>query len=123
MGCLLKMFNWDECPYCGKELSIEDVYDTTDGIKEEGFATCPRCRKAFEHTAEVTVDFNISSVEILLDIANTGVEVLGSERYKRRQAFLEKLVAYNKMIDDGVLTEEEIEAYSDEWSDGYEGME
>ncbi len=114
------MFNWDECPYCGEELEINDVYDTSDGYLDEGFATCPRCRKVFEHTAEVTVYFNIASVENLLDIANTGVEILGNERYKRRQEFLEKLVAYNKKIDEGVLTEKEIEEYSDEWSDGYE---
>lgn len=114
------MFSLDECPYCEKELEINDVYDTSYGIKEEGFATCPRCHKAFEHTAEVTVDFNISSVENLLDIANNCVEFVDKEHYKPRQAFLEKLVAYNKMIDDGALTEEEIEAYSDEWSDGYE---
>lgn len=55
-----------------------------------------------------------------MQVTNTCVEFLDKERYKTRQAFLEKLVAYNKMIDDGVLTEEEIEAYSDEWSDGYE---
>lgn len=114
------MSSWDICPYCDEELSIGDVYDTSDGFLDEGFATCPRCRKAFEHTTEATVDFNISNVENLLDIAKIGVEMLGSERYKRRQAFLEKLVAYNKKIDDGVLTEEEIEAYSDEWSDWYE---
>lgn len=114
------MSSWDICPYCEKELEINDVYDISYGIIDEGFATCPRCRKVFEHTAEVTVYFNISSVENLLDIANTCVESLGMENRKPRQAFLEKLVAYNKMIDDGVLTEEEIEAYSDEWSDGYE---
>lgn len=114
------MSSWDICPYCDEELSIDDVYDTSDGFLDEGFATCPRCRKAFEHTTEATVDFNISNVENLLDIAKIVVEMLGSERYKRRQAFLEKLVAYNKMIDDGVLTEEEIEEYSDEWSGGYE---
>lgn len=114
------MSSWDICPYCDEELSIDDVYDTSDGFLDEGFATCPRCRKAFEHTTEATVDFNISNVENLLDIAKIVVEMLGSERYKRRQAFLEKLVAYNKKIDDGVLTEEEIEAYSDEWSDWYE---
>lgn len=114
------MFNWDECPYCDKELSIDDVYDTSDGIIDEGFTTCPNCRKAFQHTAEVTVDFNIMSVEDSLQVTNNRVEFLDKERYKTRQAFLEKLVAYNKMIDDGVLTEEEIEAYSDEWSGGYD---
>lgn len=117
------MFDWDRCPYCDEELSITDVYDISDGIIDEGFATCPRCRKAFAHYAEVTVDFHISSAESLLDIANTCVESLGMKNRKPRKDFLEKLVAYNKMIDDGVLTEEEIEAYSDEWSDGYERME
>ena len=114
------MFNCDECPYCGEELSIDDVYDTSYGVIDEGFATCPRCRKAFVHTAEVTVDFNITSVDDCLQVTNNRVDFLDKERYKTRKAFLEKLVAYNKMIDDGVLTEEEIEEYSDEWSDGYE---
>ena len=114
------MFAWDRCPYCREELSIDDVYDTSDGIMDEGFATCPRCHKAFVHTAEVTIDFNIASVDDCLQVTNTCVEFLDKERYKIRQAFLEKLVAYNKKIDDGVLTEEEIEEYSDEWSDGYE---
>ena len=114
------MFNCDECPYCGAELSIDDVYDTSDGIMDEGFATCPRCHKAFEHTAEVTINFNIASVDDCLQVTNTCVEFLDKERYRIRQAFLEKLVAYNKKIDDGVLTEKEIEEYSDEWSDGYE---
>lgn len=117
------MFDWDKCPYCDEELSIHNVYDTSDGYLDEGFATCQRCRKVFEHTTEVTVEFNISSVEPLLENANIGVKFVNKERYKPRQAFLEKLVAYNKMIDDGVLTEEEIEAYSDEWSGGYERME
>ena len=114
------MFDWDRCPYCDEELSITDVYDTSDGIIDEGFATCPRCRKAFVHTSEVTVDFDITSVEDSLQYTNNCIEVMDNAWYKTRQAFLEKLVAYNKMIDDGVLTEEEIEAYSDEWSDGYE---
>lgn len=68
------MFDWDRCPYCDEELSIHDVYDTSYGIMDEGFATCPRCHKAFEHTAEVTVEFNISSVEQLLENANIGVK-------------------------------------------------
>ena len=114
------MFDWDECPYCNEELSITDVYDTSDGFLEEGFATCPRCRKALAHYTDVTLDFNLTHVEYLLDIANTSVEFIDKEYHKTRKAFLEKLVAYNKMIDDGVLTEEEIEVYSDEWSDGYE---
>lgn len=114
------MFDWDECPYCGEELSIHNVYDTSDGYLDEGFATCPRCRKVFEHKTEVTVYFNISNVEQLLENANIGVECVNKERYQPRQAFLEKLVAYNKKIDEGVLTEEEIEAYSDEWRGGYE---
>lgn len=114
------MFDWDRCPYCDEELSITDVYDTSSGVIDEGFATCPRCRKAFAHTTEVTVEFNISSVEQLLENANIGVKFVNKERYKPRKDFLEKLVAYNKKIDEGVLTEEEIEAYSNEWSDGYE---
>lgn len=114
------MFDWDRCPYCDEELSITDVYDTTDGYLDEGFATCPRCRKAFVHYTDVTLDFNITPVEYSLDIANNSVEFIDKERYTPRKIFLEKLVAYNKKIDDGVLTEEEIEAYSDEWSDGYE---
>lgn len=117
------MFNWDECPYCREELSINDVYDTADGYIDEGFSKCPRCRKAFVHYTDVTVDFRINDIEGTLQVAKNCVELFGKDRYTRRQAFLEKLVAYNKMIDDGVLTEEEIEAYSDEWSDGYEGME
>ena len=114
------MFDWDYCPYCDEELGINDVYDTSDGFLDEGFATCPRCLKAFAHYTDVTIDFHIASVETLLDIANTGMEFLDKEHYKPRKDFLEKLVSYNKALDKGVLTEDEIEAYSDEWSDGYE---
>ena len=117
------MFDWDRCPYCDEELGIDDVYDTTDGYLDEGFATCPNCRKAFVHSTEVTVDFTIMSVENKLQDANAYVNFVDKERYKPRQTFMKKLFAYNKMIDEGVLTEEEIEAYSDEWSDGYERME
>lgn len=114
------MSDWDYCPYCDEELSMTDVYDTSDGYLEEGFATCPNCHKAFVHYTDVTLDFNITPVEYSLDIANNSVEFIDNEYHKTRKSFLNKLVAYNKMIDDGVLTEEEIEAYSDEWSDGYE---
>lgn len=117
------MSDWDRCPYCDEELSMTDVYDTTDGYIDEGVATCPRCRKAFVHYTDVTIDFNLTPVEYLLDILNTSVEFIDKEYHKTRKAFLEKLAAYNKMIDDGVLTEDEIEAYSDEWSDEYERME
>lgn len=117
------MFDWARCPYCGAELSITDVYDTKDGYIDEGFSKCPQCGKAFVHYTDVTVDFRINDVEGTLHVANNCVELFGTDRYKRRQAFLEKLVAYNKKIDDGVLTEEEIETYSDEWSGGYERME
>lgn len=114
------MSDWDICPYCIEELAITDVYDTSDGFLDEGFATCPRCRKAIAHATEVTVEFQIASVEDMLEIANICVEFVDNEQYKPTIAFLEKLVAYNKKIDDGVLTEEEIEAYSDEWSGGYD---
>ena len=114
------MSSWDYCPYCDEELSMTDVYDTSDGYLEEGFATCPNCHKAFVHYTDVTLDFNITPVGYSLDIANNSVDFIDNEYYKTRTDFLKKLVAYNKMIDDGVLTEEEIEKYSDEWSDGYE---
>lgn len=117
------MSDWDYCPYCDEELSMTDVYDTSDGYLEEGFATCPRCRKAFAHYTDVTIDFYLTPVDSLLDIAKTAVEFIDQEYFKPRKAFLEKLVAYNKKIDDGVLTEEEIEQYSDEWSGEYERME
>ena len=65
------------------------------------------------------VDFEITSVENQLQDANMRVNFIDAELYKPRQTFLKKLLAYNKKIDEGVLTEEEIEAYSDEWSGGY----
>lgn len=114
------MKEWNECPYCIEELAITDVYDTSDGYIDEGFTMCPKCHKAFVHTTEVKVDFEITSVENQLQDANMRVNFIDAELYKPRQTFLKKLLAYNKMIDDGVLTEEEIEEYSDEWSDGYE---
>lgn len=117
------MNDWDRCPYCLQKISINDVYNTTDGFKDEGFATCPRCEKAFVHYTDVTVYFRINDVEGTLQVANKCVELFGTDRYKRRQAFLEKIVEYNKKIDDAVLSREEIEAYSDEWSGGYERME
>lgn len=117
------MSSWDICPYCETEFYVVDIYDISDGLINEGFATCPECHKAFVHHSELKIDFNIQSVEDCLEFITKCVGMLGIERYKPKQAFLEKLVAYNKKIDDGVLTEEEIEAYSDEWSDGYEGME
>ena len=111
------------CPYCDTEFYVMDIYDISDGLIAEGFATCPECHKAFVHHSELAIDFNIQSVEGCLEFIKKCVGMLGMERYKPKQAFLEKLVAYNKKINDGVLTEEEIEAYSDEWSDGYERME
>lgn len=117
------MSSRDYCPYCETEFYVNDIYDISDRLIEEGFATCPECHKAFVHNSELEIDFNIQSVECCLEFIKKCVGMLGMARYKPKQAFLEKLVAYNKMIDDGVLTEEEIEAYSDEWSDGYEKME
>lgn len=114
------MSRTDYCPYCGLNMDVSDVYETADGIEEEGFATCPKCHKAFVHTSEVTIDFNIYPVKCQLNLTQRDIVLYGTESDLRKKEFLEKMLEYNKKIDEGLLTEKEIEEYSDEWSDGYE---
>ena len=114
------MCRYDRCPYCGLNMDVSDVYETADGIEEEGFATYPECHKAFVHTSEVTIDFNTYTVNGQLSLMQRDIVLFGKESDLRRKEFLEEMLEYNKKIDEGLLTEKEIEEYKDIWSEGYE---
>ena len=90
MNGVMGMNKWNECPYCkkifnahGNELYYVDVNWTIHSM-------CPSCHKIFVADCILPGKFSTSEVEDEFDILST-------------------FYAYNKRVDEGTVTEKEIE--------------
>lgn len=109
------MKSYGNCPYCGVNIDITDLYTDFDFTEKEDVMYCLRCKKGYVHTVKVSIDLKISSVEKNLETAKKQYDTFKSKFYIRRRNFLEKMLQYNKKIDNGTLSKQEIEDCIEEW--------
>ena len=113
------MKDYGKCPYCGVNINARDLYSDFDFSETEDVMYCKKCKKGYVHKVKVSIDLKISSVEENLEIAKKQYDTFESQFYARRKNLLEKMLKYNNKIDNGTLTEKEIEDGIEEWIWGY----
>lgn len=100
MNGVMGMNKWNECPYCKKIFNAHENGLFYVDVDMTVHSMCPSCHKIFGADCILPGKFSTSEVEDEFDILST-------------------FCAYNKRVDEGTVTEKEIEDFK-ETVDWYE---